>query len=254
MDFVHATNGDLPYWIGGPPSTDAPTLIFLHGWGVSPWVYQTILNDLSSDFRVIAPCLPGLCWFRHETPIISHSDLAKLVSQFCTSKHITNAHLAGQSTGGGVAACLAVLRPDVAQSLILINSTGGTPQPLAALLFGVVFDVILRRLDLRTPWSQIRIISSCVRNLAGSRERLLRMAWIASHEDLTVEFSSLNLPTLVLWGQSDLLFPERLGRQMHAKIRGSVIRVVESGEHLWSLCRQHEASGYIRRFIKEGRS
>jgi pimeloyl-ACP methyl ester carboxylesterase len=250
VEFKASHCGQLPYWEGGSTG-DRQTILFLHGWGVAPWVYGAALNDLSLQYRVIAPCLPGLCWTRSQTPITSHSHVARLVADFCDTNDITRAHIVGQSTGGGVAASLAALRPHLVHSLVLIDTTGTGGQSVLGTLRGLVFDVLLRRLDLRFAASQVRIVSSLFRNMAGAREQLLQVAMVALREDLTTVFASLTTPTLILWGEWDLLFPQRRAYLLQEQIAGSEVCIARSGEHLWSLCRQHEAARHILAFISK---
>jgi len=37
----------------------APVILFLHGGGVSSWMWQPVVERLSSQFRCLAPDLPG---------------------------------------------------------------------------------------------------------------------------------------------------------------------------------------------------
>jgi pimeloyl-ACP methyl ester carboxylesterase len=249
MEFKASHSGQLPYWEGGSTGDGHP-ILFLHGWGVAPWVYGSVLKDLSQQFPVIAPCLPGLCWTRSRTRITSHEDLARLVAHFCDAKGITRAHVVGQSTGGGIAASLAALRPSLVQSLVLIDTTGTGGQTVLGTLRGIVFDVILRRLDVRFALSHLRIIGSLVRNMLSAREQLVQVAIMALREDLSPAFAGLTMPTMILWGQCDLLFPLRRAYRLQAQIAGAELRIARSGEHLWSLCRQREAARYILEFVQ----
>jgi pimeloyl-ACP methyl ester carboxylesterase len=124
MKSTHIGRQCLPYLDIGLDRPMSPTILFLDGWGVSPRAYRGMLDILAREHRVVAPLLPALTWNRSRTPIKSHRDWADLVARFCAQMGIEAAHVVGQSTGGGVAACLAAAHPGLTRSLTLIDASG----------------------------------------------------------------------------------------------------------------------------------
>jgi len=64
------------------PLEDYPTLLFLHGWGVSPRSYRDLIESLARlGFHVIAPAIPG---FGGSTPLTDPSDrtFERIVERF----------------------------------------------------------------------------------------------------------------------------------------------------------------------------
>ena len=250
MKYAYIGTQCVPYLDLGPENGSGLPLLFLHGWGVSPWVYSGMLDILARDMRVVAPFMPVLTWNRATTPFKSHRDWADLVASFCAQIGIDKAHVAGQSTGGGIAACLASRHPDLAMTLTLIDPSGGPGKhvrnvPLAALGFALLL------LDLRFVTTQAQLAASFLTNLALSHVHLVLAARIPLMEDLTAEFESLDRPTQLLWGTLDVLFSPATAQNLRRLISGSELHLVRFGPHQWELSRPQLAADLILAFIRK---
>ncbi|HEY1098431.1 MAG TPA: alpha/beta hydrolase, partial [Myxococcota bacterium] len=98
-----------------------PPLLLLHGLGSSGEDWRQVAPSLSG-FRVVVPDVRG--HGRSDKPAGAYgvplfaSDLAA----FCDAQGISNAHVVGLSMGGMIALQLAVDRPDLVKSLVVVNS------------------------------------------------------------------------------------------------------------------------------------
>ena len=105
----------------------APTIIFLHGLGVSSWMWELQLPALQDDFHCIGIDLPGN-GDSYEEDWRSFSDsaaqVAEVIRQFATGG---KAHVVGLSLGGYVTVQTLVDFPDLVLSAI---ASGISTQPL----------------------------------------------------------------------------------------------------------------------------
>ncbi len=67
---VEVNGLDIFYREAGPK--DAPTLLLLHGYPTSSYMFRNLIKDLSSDYHLIAPDYPG--FGRSEQPAMADFD------------------------------------------------------------------------------------------------------------------------------------------------------------------------------------
>ncbi len=99
-------------WCDEVGPSGAKTILFLHGAGISGWMWQRQVTDLSPHYHCLIPDLPGhgksnrLLW-RNIDDVVR--DVQRLIAQ---RAHGGRAHLVGLSLGGHVALRLASSCPE----------------------------------------------------------------------------------------------------------------------------------------------
>lgn len=109
-------------------SPTAPTIVFLHGLGISSWMWVDQIADLQQDYHCLAIDLPGN-GDSYQTEWRSFTDTAAQIAAVIQEKATTGkAHVVGLSLGGYAA--LHVLRDhaDVVDSVVI---SGVTPRPFS---------------------------------------------------------------------------------------------------------------------------
>ena len=113
--------------------------------------------------------------------------------------------LIAQSMGGVVAMLVALQRPELITHLVLAATSGGMD---------------LASLD-GEDWRP-----SILASHPGLPD------WFINYrEDLTPRLSTLHMPTLLLWGDSDPISPVKVGQRLTALMPRSELQVVPGGEH-----------------------
>lgn len=241
----------VPYWDSDPARTTEPPILFLHGWALSPWAYQDMLNHMSREHRVVAPFLPSLTWNRSQQRIRSHQDWADLIAKFCVQLELPQVHAVGQSTGGGVAGCLAAAQPNLVQSLTLIDASGAANHVARYYPLTSPYEIGIQLIN---PWyvrPQLQMAASFLLNLVQARGQLIDAARLPLTEDLTDAFKRVSAPTQVLWGGKAILFPVAAGRQIQALIPGAMLQVVPHGLHNWEINNSDVAANHVLEFIAQ---
>jgi pimeloyl-ACP methyl ester carboxylesterase len=210
-----------------------PPVVLLHGIGRSleDWTEQHEL--LRGRYRVYSVDLPGYGKSEPLAEPYTVAALARFVADFLDAVEIAEpAHLVGNSLGGAVAMQLAVQAPDRVASLVLVNSAG----------FGREVTIALRLLAIR-PLGRLLLRPS--RNSARRVERSLfhDQAFVTQarvehtfalaqrphaarvlletvrglgtfrgvhpqwRQTLLRAVAALDIPTLVVWGDRDLILP-----------------------------------------------
>lgn len=208
-------------------------VILLHGIGRSleDWTEQHEL--LRGRHRVYSVDLPG---YGESEPLVEPytlPTLARFVADFLDAVEIVEpAHLVGHSLGGAVAMQLAVHAPDRVASLVLVNSAGfgrevtialrllairplgrlllrpsrGSARRVERSLFCDPAFVTQGRVEHTFALAQrphaARVLLETVRSLGTFRGA--RPQW---RQTLLRAVTDLDIPTLVVWGDRDLILP-----------------------------------------------
>lgn len=107
--------------ICGP--VDAPTVVFVHGAGISRKLWIPQIESLSDQYRTIAPDLPGH-GDRIDEPF-QFEEAVETVEALLADVESDCVVLVGQSLGGYVAAEVAARHPEEVAGLVLSGSSAG---------------------------------------------------------------------------------------------------------------------------------
>jgi pimeloyl-ACP methyl ester carboxylesterase len=209
---------------------DGPPLLFVHGLG---GLWQNWLLNIPAFMgahRCIALDLPGFGGSEMPREKISIKGYANTLEQVCERLGVDGPVLIGNSMGGFVAAELALSFPTRVEKLVLVSAAGlaieyQRRQPLlfAASIFTAVTartgaratEPVVRRPRLRRLFLQgvvrypERLSGPLTWELVQGAEK---PGFIPALEALTNysyrdRLSSIEVPTLIVWGRNDLLVP-----------------------------------------------
>ena len=127
--------------------------------------------------------------------------------------------------GGAIAIHLAAHAPDLVERLALVNAAG---MPLGANLPTLMVRSLRSMLQPRGgsyPWAIV------YDTLLKPRPWLL---WQAAHQmvdsDFRAELTQISMPTMIIWGERDLLLPLSLGHALSAALpHATFVTMPESG-------------------------
>lgn len=227
---------------------EGPTVVFLHGWGLSGRSYAKALPAIAaSDSRVLAPALPG---FGKSDPLADEytfEALARWLIDLLDNIEVTEpVALVGHSLGGAVATATAWHYPDRVRSLVLVNALGGSVWKHGrrgdrSLADRPLWDWGLRIPGEFTKRDYRRVLPVVVRDLVGNAlsnpRAVVRAASLARNTDLREELATLaerGLPVSILWGSEDNVVPEATYLAM-CEAAGAPGDIVEAAGHNWLL-------------------
>lgn len=229
-------NGRLVSFIGRPAqNTDAPALVFLHGWRSEAAIWQGVMREIDWPGALYAPDLPGF----GQSPALESgagvADYAAIVEGFIRKQEITRTILVGHSFGGRIAIKLAADQPQWLVKLVLTGAAG------VERAFGSSLKRTALRLAAKTvrPLFAPRFMQPARRRIyrqLGSEDYLATPALTATlqqilNEDLTPLLSAIAVPTLLLWGGVDQETPLTYGQLMERSVPGSKLAVIEGAGH-----------------------
>ena len=240
----------IRYWEEG---TGAP-IVLIHGLANSVLTWRKNVEALGRGFRVIALDLPGhglsdMPKVRFDLPTG-----AAFLDAFLDEMGVERAHLAGNSMGGAIALELALTRPERAASLTLADSAGLGREISILLRLGALplLGEYARRPTLKGVRNLVRWmvhdpslvdeeeLPIRLRYLKrrGSAQALLRYlrtgVGLFGQRPATrrnASLPSLSVPTLVVWGAQDPLFPVEQARQAAQAVAGAKLHVFDACGH-----------------------
>ncbi len=179
--------GTVRYRVGGA----GEPLVLVHGLAGSRRWWSANLDALASRFRVHAVDLP------RGTPLADAPDRLK---SWLDAVGIECAHLVGHSLGGLVCARLAAAAPDRVRRLVLVAPVGvRTDRTLLAHVPALAAST------LRVSPAFLRLLAADALRLGP--HRVLRAARDLLAHDVTEELRRVEAPTLLVWGERDVLVP-----------------------------------------------
>ena len=234
-----------------------PPLLLLHGAGDNALDWQWVMRPFATTYRVYAPDLPGSPNSARPAVDYSPAYFERFVAAFVDALDIGQATFVGNSLGGLIALRLALSEPARVTALVLVDSAGLGRAVNPAFTSVNVPGLGEAAMPLwRTPlgayqraWGRTALLfaypASAPREWVEEQRRLARLpGYLEAHlsalraqvdpagqrEVLVDQLSLLKMPTLVIWGSRDRVFPESQARVAAARLpEGSLAIISECG-------------------------
>jgi len=222
-------------------------LVLVHGFGVSGHVWQQVLPYLAQHYQVFIVDLPGYgrSTYKGTNAPWRLRDMAPLLATWLREMHLPPIHLMGHSMGGAIAIQLAAHAPELVQSLILVDAAGIPFRSTFPALAGRSMRSFVQRGNGSYP-------PALVRDILRPR---LRLFWHSATQlvdcDFRTELAMLTLPTLILWGEHDILVPISLGYELHQALPHATFVTIPRSGHRPMLAHPALMSGVMLEFLAE---
>jgi 4,5:9,10-diseco-3-hydroxy-5,9,17-trioxoandrosta-1(10),2-diene-4-oate hydrolase len=257
---------------------DGLPLVLLHGDSASALDWSWVLPTLGATHRVYAPDFPGFGESAKPSLEYSPEFLRQFLVDFIDALGIERAVLVGNSLGGLVCLRFALSRPEQVAALVLVDSSG----------LGYSVTPALSQLTL--PLYGEAAISWCQTPLGAKQRSWLRTSllfahpsqvpdvWLAEQERMaqmpgflqaTVSslraqvnvfgqrqvlldsLGQLQMPTLVVWGTDDLVFPKEQAQDAVSRLQQGYLAFIPDCGHLPHIERPELFSAELSKFLNE---
>jgi 2-hydroxy-6-oxonona-2,4-dienedioate hydrolase len=239
---------------------EGPPLVLLHGAGDNALDWRWVLPALARTHRVYAPDLPGSPESARPVADYSPAFLERFVAGFLDALEIEHAAVAGNSIGGLVALRLALSEPERVGSLVLVDSAGLGRAVNPVFTSVNVPSIAEAAMPLwRTPvgayqraWGRAALLfarpsRSVPSEWLAEQRRLARSpGYLEAHlavlrsqvslagqrEVLVDRLPHLEMPTLVVWGARDRVFPVSQARAAVARLKKGSLSLIPDCGHM----------------------
>ncbi|GGQ93749.1 alpha/beta fold hydrolase [Deinococcus ruber] len=217
-------------------------LVLLHGLSGSRRWWRSNLKALEAVRCVYVVELVGYGSARRQRSLGVRA-AARLLADWLDSLDLKGVDVVGHSMGGQIALWLTVLRPQRIRRLVLACASGLLRKKwwqVALKLPGA-----MRRGDLRfVPTILADGVRAGLPNLLRSSRDLLR-------EDISELLPQIHTPTLVIWGERDVLVPPALGRMLAQAIAGASFVSLPRAGHVVMVDAPAEFNREVLRFLQQ---
>ena len=236
----------------------APILVFLHGWGQTGATFDALAQAFVNDYCTIAPDFPG--FGRSEAPKSGWSvgDYAAFLHAFFDKLGVEPFALVGHSFGGRVA-IKAVGQGLVHPKKLVLIASAGVVEPLLGkekvLAYAGRIVQFLARVpivaSLLAPLRRraaLRFGSVDYQNAGQLKETFKKVV----AEDLRDDAKRIDVPTLLVWGDSDSETPLASGHILADSIRGAELVVIPGAGHFVYQGKVRELVHLMKDFLGAG--
>ena len=238
--FVELDGRRVSYLTAGD-SAAAPSILLIHGSGMSAGAWVNQLRGSLTAFRVAAIDLPGH-GKSDPIPRASVEEYAETVAMFLEALGSGPVLVVGHSLGGAIAIALAAQRPHAVTGLVLlascaklpwVDSSWGRLLPYVPGPLWKTFFISTAQKLLFARGVPGHAVSLGMQELRSCRaETILKDLQAAKAMDLTQQATGLDVPTLILCGSQDRLTPPALSADLKGLIPGSRLTLVEGAGHM----------------------
>lgn len=252
---------------------DGAPVVLLHGLFVDHSSWNAVIANLDG-FRLVAPDLPG--FGESEKPPASRFSyqvdaFSEAVADLYAGLDIGPAGVVGHGLGGAVALTLAALHPELVSRLVLVDALCYEAPvdlrrriALMPVFGGFVFKQLWGRATFRGFFREMVASDSNgdearvnryydAFNSPESRgSALATMRATADTRPLVAYTARIKMPTLVVWGGRDRMYPPPLGKRLAREIAGAGFELLDTG-HAPHEERPEQFSDVVRRFLRAQR-
>ncbi|VXD12978.1 alpha/beta fold hydrolase [Planktothrix paucivesiculata] len=276
---VYYTAESLPWNINNESSAELPPLVFLHGFGggSSAYEWSKVYPAFVDEYQILAPDLIG--WGRSEHPAKNYKieDYITTITEFLEQTCSTPAIVIASSLTAAFTIRVAIQRPDLFKSLILVTPSGLSD-------FGQDYRQSLFSQIVKTPFLDRVLYFTGIANSVGIQgflqnrqfaqpdriypeivEAYLKSAQQPNAEyaalsfvggdlcfDLSLYISQLITPTAIIWGEKSSFTSPEIGQRL-ANLNPTAIKVFQKIDNV-GLTPHLELPavtiGRIRQFLK----
>ena len=232
---------------------DSIPVVLIHGTGSSLHTFDVWTDNLKEEYRVVRMDLPayGLTGpFPDRNYSIDHYVI--FLKNFLSSLGIEKCRLAGNSLGGNIAWNFTLQYPEMVDKLILIDAAG---YPASSKSIPIAFKIaripVLN--NLFTYISPYFIVKASVENVyadktkvtdsivdryfelslrKGNRQAFVDRFAFQNDTNAHLEIKNIKQPTLVLWGEEDLLIPIEKAYLFHENLANDTLVIIKNSGHI----------------------
>ena len=216
-----------------------PTMIFIHGGGLSDWSLKPIVAEFQKKFHIIAPIIDGHGEAAAETFISISNSAAKLIHYIDTQCNGRVFAIAGLSIGAQIVTEVISQRDDITQYAIIesalvypIKGIVTFTAPAYQMCYGLIKQRWFSKLQAKSlcvPPNMLEIYYND--SIKMSKQSLINIALSNGTYDLKETTSNTKAKVLIIVGEKEIPVMKKSAQKLHQIIPGSELYIVPGMKH-----------------------
>lgn len=227
-------------------------LVLLHGLFGALSNFKDLVEHFRKSHRVVVPMLPLFDLDIFHTTV---GGLEKHVHKFIETLDLQQIHLLGNSLGGHVALVHILKHPERIKSLILTGSSGlfengmGDTYPKRG-----DYEYIRKKTEMTfyDPAVATKELVDEVFEITNNRLKVIKIIALAKsaiRNNLGEELNQIKQPTLLIWGNNDIITPPFVGKEFNKLIPNSELHFIDHCGHAPMMEVPHEFNVILDKFL-----
>ncbi len=218
---------------------ESPTMIFLHGGGLSDWSLLPIIDEFQKEFHVITPIIDGHGEAAQETFISISNSATKLIHYIDANCNGQVYAIAGLSIGAQIVTEVLSQRDHIAQYAIIESALVYPIRGITCLTvptYQLCYGLIKQR------WfSKLQANSLCVpsnmfelyyqESLHMSKQSLINLTLSNGTYELKEALANTKAKVLVIVGEKEIPMMKKSAQRLHETIPGSELYIAPDRRH-----------------------
>lgn len=229
-------------------------LLLLHGLFGALSNFSDLIEYFKKDFQVIVPLLP---LFELDIFHTTVGGLQKFVHKFIEARNYNQIHLLGNSLGGHVALVHVLKHPERIKTLTLTGSSGlfengmGDTYPKRG-----DYEYIKKKTEVTfyDPAMATKELVDEVFEITNNRLKVIKIISLAKsaiRNNLGEELSQIKIPTLLIWGNNDIITPPFVAKEFNKLIPNSELHFIDKCGHAPMMEVPAEFNPLLMQFLKK---
>ena len=269
MPNIQLNNADIYYEDSAPNDTQKPVMLFAHGLLWSTKIYDKQVAHFATDYRCIAFDLRGQGQSEITKDGYDMDTLADDAIELLEALNIASCHYVGLSMGGFVGQRVAIKRPDLLQSLTLIDTSADPEDPNNIPNYKKLVAAI-KWLGMKRVSKKVMPIMFGSTFLTDKTRRADNKEWLAllnsnrkegvvkattgviERKGVYDQLDKVTTPTLIIVGDEDVATPYAKAERMHFAIKGSKLAVIKGAGHTSTVEEPEQVNTVMSKFLTSG--
>ncbi len=217
-------------------------VLLLHGIGAAAERWARIMPLLSYKYHLVAPDIIGFGY--SDKPVINYTIpfFINFLDSLASALNLKRFSLIGSSFGGQLAAEFVIAKKGYVDALVLVTPSGLSKEPTEAFTQYIMASLYPSIESARKAFSLMycgKQVDDVYTRDFVNRMRLpnAKYAFISTllnlreHPDLRDRLNMIDVPTLIIWSEKDLLIPVEHAYILHQGIKGSRLVILNGCGH-----------------------
>lgn len=218
---------------------DFPTVIFIHGGGLSDWSLMPVVNEFQKKFHIITPIIDGHGEAATETFTSISNSAAKLIHFIDTQCNGQVFAIAGLSIGAQIVTEVLSQRNNITQYAIIesalvypIKGITNFTVPSYQIFYGLIKQKWFSKLQAKSlcvPSNMLEIYYND--SIKMSKQSLINITLSNGTYNLKKSISGTKAKVLIIVGKKEISVMKKSAKRLHKEISGSELYIASGMRH-----------------------